>query len=69
MSEQNQNINEDTPLEKLFEALDENGLIEQPDLKSVELAIKKIEIELKYIRKVLKSYRKTSKSNNQVLKG
>lgn len=69
MSDQNQNINEATPLEKLFEALDENGLIEQPDLKSVELAIKKIEVELKYIRKTLKSYRKTAKPTPELLKG
>ena len=69
MSEQKQNINEGTPLEKLFDALDENGLVDQPDLKSVELAIKKIEVELKYIRKTLKSYRKTAKPTPELLKG
>jgi hypothetical protein len=69
MSEEKQNINNNTPIEKLFEALDENGLVDQPDLKSVELAIKKIEVELKYIRKTLKSYRKTSKPTQELLKG
>lgn len=69
MSEEKQNINEGTPIEKLFEALDENGFVDQPDLKSVELAIKKIEVELKYIRKTLKSYRKTAKPTQEILKG
>lgn len=69
MSEEKQNNINGTPIEKLFEALDENGFVEQPNLKSIELALKKIELEIKYIRRTLKSYRKSTKPTPEVLKG
>lgn len=59
----------DPAMEKLFEALEENELLEEFDLKHVEIALKKIELDIKSIRRVLKSYRKTNKSNPEVLKG
>jgi len=57
----------DPAMEKLFEAFDENEVLEEVDLKSLELAIKKVELDLKNIRRALKAYRKTSKPT--VLKG
>ena len=57
----------DPAMEKLFEAFDENEVLEEIDLKSVELALKKVELDLKNIRRALKGYRKTSKP--AVLKG
>lgn len=54
-------------MEKLFEAFDEHQVLEEFDIKSVELALKKVELDLKNIRRVLKGYRKTSKP--EVLKG
>ena len=57
----------DPAMEKLFEAFDENEVLEEIDLKSLELAIKKVELDLKNIRRALKGYRKTSKPT--VLKG
>ena len=57
----------DPAMEKLFEAFDENEVLEEIDLKSLELAIKKVELDLKNIRRALKGYRKTSKP--AVLKG
>ena len=70
MSEEKQNTNEGTPIEKLFEALDENGFVEQPNLKSIELALKRIEQEIKYVRKTIKNYRKDApKPSPVVLKG
>lgn len=67
MSEEKENIEQESPLDKLFEAFDENGLLEQFDIKSIELALKKVELDLKNIRRALKGYRKTSKPT--VLKG
>jgi len=57
----------DPAMEKLFEAFDENEVLEEIDLKSVELALKKVELDLKNIRRALKGYRKSSKP--AVLKG
>lgn len=57
----------DPAMEKLFEAFDENQILEDFDLKSVELALKKVELDIKNIRRALKGYRKTSKQ--EVLKG
>jgi hypothetical protein len=57
----------DPAMEKLFEAFDENEVLEEIDLKSVELALKKVELDLKNIRRALKGYRKASKP--AVLKG
>lgn len=57
----------DPAMEKLFEAFDENEVLEEIDLKSVELALKKVEFDLKNIRRALKGYRKASKP--AVLKG
>lgn len=57
----------DPAMEKLFEAFDDNEVLEEIDLKSLELAIKKVELDLKNIRRALKGYRKTSKP--AVLKG
>jgi len=54
-------------MEKLFEAFDEHQVLEEFDLKSVELALKKVELDLKNIRRALKGYRKASKP--VVLKG
>lgn len=54
-------------MEKLFEAFDEHQVLEEFDIKSVELALKKVELDLKNIRRVLKGYRKSSKP--EVLKG
>lgn len=70
MSEEKQNLNEVSPIEKLFEALDDNGFVEQPNLKSIELALKKVEQEIKYVRKAIKNYRKgSSKPTPVLLKG
>lgn len=55
-------------MEKLFEALDENEVHEDLDLKSLELALKNIELEMKSIRRKLKAYRK-KKPAASVLKG
>ena len=57
----------DPAMEKLFEAFDENEVLEEIDIKSVELALKKVELDLKNIRRALKGYRKSSKP--AVLKG
>ena len=57
----------DPAMEKLFEAFDENEVLEEIDLKSVELALKKVELDLKNIRRALKGYRKAAKP--AVLKG
>jgi len=57
----------DPAMEKLFEAFDENEVLEEIDLKSLELALKKVELDLKNIRRALKGYRKASKP--AVLKG
>jgi len=57
----------DPAMEKLFEAFDENEVLEEIDLKSVELALKKVELDLKNIRRALKGLRKSSKPG--VLKG
>ncbi len=57
----------DPAMEKLFEAFDENEMLEEFDIKSVELALKKVELDLKNIRRALKGYRKSSKP--AVLKG
>lgn len=67
MNNEKENIEQESPLDKLFEAMDENGLLEQVDIKSIELALKRVEVDLKHIRRALKSYRKTSKP--AVLKG
>ena len=56
-------------MEKLFEAFDEHEVLEDFDLKSVELAIKKVELDLKNIRRALKGYRKSAKPTSEVLKG
>ena len=57
----------DPAMEKLFEAFDENEVLEDLNIKSLEVAIKKVEFDLKNIRRALKSYRKISKP--EVLKG
>lgn len=67
MNNEKENIDQESPLDKLFEAMDENGLLEQVDIKSIELALKRVEVDIKHIRRALKSYRKTSKP--AVLKG
>jgi hypothetical protein len=59
----------DPAMEKLFEAFDEHQVLEDFDLKSVELALKKVELDLKNIRKALKGYRKSAKPTAEVLKG
>ena len=67
MSNEKENINEESPLEKLYEAFEENGIIEKIDIKAIELALKKVELDIKNIRRALKGYRKSSKQ--EVLKG
>jgi hypothetical protein len=57
----------DPAMEKLFEAFDENEVLEDVNIKSLEVAIKKVELDLKNIRRALKGFRKTSKP--EVLKG
>lgn len=59
----------DPAMEKLFEAFDEHQVLEDFDLKSVELALKKVELDLKNIRRALKGYRKSAKPTAEVLKG
>lgn len=56
-------------MEKLFEAFEENEVLEDFDLKSIEIALKKVELDIKNIRRVLKAYRKTNKSDSEVLRG
>jgi hypothetical protein len=56
-------------MEKLFEAFEDNELLEDFDLKSLEIALKKVELDIKNIRRVLKAYRKTNKPAPEVLKG
>lgn len=56
-------------IEKLYESLDEHEMLEEFDLKSLELALKKVELDLKNIRRALKGYRKSAKSTPEVLKG
>lgn len=57
----------DEAVHKLFEAFDENQILEEFDPKSIELALKKVELDLKNIRRALKAYRKSTKP--AVLKG
>ena len=57
----------DPAMEKLFEAFEENGIMEKVDIKAIELALKKVELDIKNIRRALKGYRKSSKQ--EVLKG
>jgi hypothetical protein len=59
----------DPAMEKLFEAFEDNELLEDFDLKSLEIALKKVELDIKNIRRVLKAYRKTNKPAPEVLKG
>lgn len=56
-------------MEKLYEAFDEHEVLEEFDLKSVELALKKVELDLKNIRRAIKGYRKSAKPTPEVLKG
>lgn len=69
MSSEKENIEQDSPIDKLFEAMDENGLSENVNIKSIELAIKRVEMDLKYIRRALKGYRKNSEQTSTILKG
>lgn len=67
MTTQKENIENEFAVEKLYDALEENGIMEGVDIKTIEIALKRIELDLKTIRKTLKTLRKTSKPS--VLKG